>query len=183
VRKALQEADKWTTLTTEIEDLMDAGDLAAISAKLTAIQGSLKILSKVPDYEERVAHVESLKNRLEAMSSPRLVASLAAGDADRARLFAKLFSDMERGPQMLKYYRKCLRDRVLKMWPEAVGGSAALGGQEESLLEWAAVFFEGVEALAREQKSWFRSVFGPTEDSREHLVQVTLNDINFIYYF
>jgi len=52
VRKALQEADKWTTLTTEIEDIIDSSDLEQISNKLTQIQGSLKILSKVPDFQE-----------------------------------------------------------------------------------------------------------------------------------
>lgn len=36
--KALKEADNWTTLTTEIEDDLDGGDLQVVATKLTAIQ-------------------------------------------------------------------------------------------------------------------------------------------------
>ena len=35
---ALKEADNWTTLTTEIEDDLDGGDLQVVATKLTAIQ-------------------------------------------------------------------------------------------------------------------------------------------------
>ncbi len=55
VRSALQEADNWTTLSAEIEEALDGGDLAAIAGKLSGIQGSLKILSHVPDYDDRVS--------------------------------------------------------------------------------------------------------------------------------
>ena len=71
-KNALKEADNWTTLTNEIEDALDNGDLALISQKLNGIQGSLKILSHVPDFEDRVILVEGLKNRLEALASPQL---------------------------------------------------------------------------------------------------------------
>ena len=57
-KNALKEADNWTTLTNEIEDALDNGDLALISQKLNGIQGSLKILSHVPDFEDRVILVE-----------------------------------------------------------------------------------------------------------------------------
>ncbi len=103
--KALKEADNWTTLSTEIEDALDSGDLAVIAEKLTGIQASLKILSHVPDYEERVVLVEGMKNRLEAMASPQLVAAFNADDADKARFFVTIFGNMERDDQLLKYYR------------------------------------------------------------------------------
>ena len=69
-------------------------------------QSSLKILTHAPDYEERVIHVEGLKNRLEAMSSPHLVQAFNSNDLTRAQFFVKVFADMDRGLQLLKYYRK-----------------------------------------------------------------------------
>ena len=86
--KALKEADNWTTLTTEIEDVFDGStvstdgertrsgeiDLVLATTKLNGIQASLKILTHVKDYEDRVLHVEGLKNRLEALASPKLEA-------------------------------------------------------------------------------------------------------------
>ena len=65
----MKEADNWTTLTTEIEDVFDGSsnssdgdrsrsgdiDLVLATTKLTGIQASLKILTHVPDYEDRVS--------------------------------------------------------------------------------------------------------------------------------
>ena len=62
-RKALKEADNWTTLSTEIEDALDNGELEVIAEKLNGIQSSLKILSHVPDFEDRVSWKLSEKNR------------------------------------------------------------------------------------------------------------------------
>ena len=52
---------------------MDSGDFEAISSKLLALQSCLAILTHVPDYEERAAHLEGLKVRLEALASPHIV--------------------------------------------------------------------------------------------------------------
>ena len=118
-KNALKEADNWTTLTNEIEDALDNGDLALISQKLNGIQGSLKILSHVPDFEDRVILVEGLKNRLEALASPQLVSAFNSNNSERSKFFVKIFSDMERSQQLLKYYRKCVRARALKVSPES----------------------------------------------------------------
>ena len=187
--KALKEADNWTTLTTEIEDVFDGSaissgndhsksgdiDLVLATTKLAGIQASLKILTHVPDYEERVLHVEGLKNRLEALASPKLVAAFNGVDADSARFFVKMFSDMERSPQLLKYYRKCIRARLLKAWAELTNQYNVEGGpfisqdaNQDSLndtenrpllYECIQKFFAIVIACTTEQLSWFETVF------------------------
>lgn len=50
-------------------------DLALISSKLTSMQNSLAMLVDTPDYSEKCVHLEALKNRLEAMASPQIVAT------------------------------------------------------------------------------------------------------------
>lgn len=50
-------------------------DLAVISSKLTAMQNSLAMLVDTPDYSEKCVHLEALKNRLEALASPQIVAT------------------------------------------------------------------------------------------------------------
>ena len=188
--KALKEADNWTTLTTEIEDVFDGSsissegnhsrtgdiDLVLATTKLSGIQASLKILTHVPDYEDRVIHVEGLKNRLEALASPKLVAAFNSGDTDSARFFVKMFADMERLPQLLKYYRKCIRARLLKAWAELASQysvESAVFHQETSqditsdsnniksptLLECIKKFFAVVTACTKDQLSWFEIVF------------------------
>ena len=188
--KALKEADNWTTLTTEIEDVFDGSisssdgslsrsneiDLSLATTKLTGIQASLKILTHVPDYEDRVQHVEGLKNRLEALASPKLVAAFNGVDEESAKFFAKMFADMDRLPQLLKYYRKCIRARLLKAWAELVNKHHVIGGglyQKENqdirresdnipssnFQRCSHEFFSIIEACITEQLSWFDAVF------------------------
>jgi tetrahydromethanopterin S-methyltransferase subunit B len=51
-----------------------------IATKLIAMQQSLKILTDVPDYADRVNRLETLKNRLEALMSPTVVAAFNTQD-------------------------------------------------------------------------------------------------------
>lgn len=46
-----------------------------ISSKLAAMQGSLAMLVDTPDYSEKCVQLEALKNRLEALASPQIVAT------------------------------------------------------------------------------------------------------------
>ena len=50
-------------------------DFAVISSKLTSMQNSLAMLVDTPDYSEKCVHLEALKNRLEALASPQIVAT------------------------------------------------------------------------------------------------------------
>lgn len=102
------------------------------------MQNSLAMLVDTPDYSEKCVHLEALKNRLEALASPQIVATfncmsigkptLTLGfsfvtrarfqaevvigprgfcSADQAKLFVKVFTEIERMPQLLAYYYKC----------------------------------------------------------------------------
>ena len=56
-------------------------------------------------FQERVDHLESLRNRLEATLSPQLVAAFSSMDRDAAVRLVKIFRGMERDKQLTKYYR------------------------------------------------------------------------------
>lgn len=73
--EALQEADKWSTLSADIEETFKTQDFKVISSKLTSMQNSLAMLVDTPDYSDKCVHLEALKNRLEAMASPQIVAT------------------------------------------------------------------------------------------------------------
>ncbi|XP_006825808.2 conserved oligomeric Golgi complex subunit 7-like, partial [Saccoglossus kowalevskii] len=70
---ALKEADNWTTLMADIDDLFQSQDVHAIAKKLLAMQHSLSLLAHCGDYEERAQYLETLKNRLETLVSPQLI--------------------------------------------------------------------------------------------------------------
>lgn len=105
----------------------------------------------------QLMHVEGLKNRLEALASPELVASFNANNVEKSRFFVKAFKDMGRSPQLLKYYRKCLRARLLRLWSDVVreGDEGSFltndAAGPSSVLEWSRKFFSIVSATLKEQ--------------------------------
>ena len=58
-----------------------------ISAKLTGMQNSLMMLIDTPDYSEKCVHLEALKNRLEALASPQIVAAFTSQSVGECWLF------------------------------------------------------------------------------------------------
>ncbi len=64
------------------------------------------------------------------------------------RFFVRIFSGMERNGQLLKYYRKCLKARVLKSWERTVNEH-----QHETVLEWTKYFFAESESMVKDQVS------------------------------
>ena len=89
------------------------------------MQQSLKILTDVPDYADRVNRLETLKNRLEALISPTVVAAfnnqdvgecsktfarpnftsnVSLGFEDMARSFAQVFQSIDRAEQLEDLY-------------------------------------------------------------------------------
>jgi hypothetical protein len=108
--KALQEADNWVTLSAQIDDTFESKDtvqvrdkkddsnnhihfflIMQIATKLIAMQQSLKILTDVPDYADRVNRLETLKNRLEALMSPTVVAAFNTQDVGMNTHFPLVF--------------------------------------------------------------------------------------------
>lgn len=63
-------------------------DLAVISSKLTSMQNSLAMLVDTPDYSEKCVHLEALKNRLEALASPQIVATFNSMSVGKSVCFS-----------------------------------------------------------------------------------------------
>jgi hypothetical protein len=111
--KALQEADNWVTLSAQIDDTFESKDtvqvdplqilistiikknisfFVQIATKLIAMQQSLNILTDVPDYTDRVNRLETLKNRLEALISPTIIAAFNTQDVGMNKHLQLFFS-------------------------------------------------------------------------------------------
>ena len=73
---------------------------------------------------------------MEALASPQLVLAFNTNDKEKSKFFDQIFSDMNRSPQLLKYYRKCVRARALKAWSNIVEDN-----EQFTLLEWSKSYF------------------------------------------
>uniref|UniRef100_A0A1A7ZP81 Conserved oligomeric Golgi complex subunit 7 n=1 Tax=Nothobranchius furzeri TaxID=105023 RepID=A0A1A7ZP81_NOTFU len=150
--EALQEADKWSTLSADIEETFKTQDLAVISSKLTSMQNSLAMLVDTPDYSEKCVHLEALKNRLEAMASPQIVATFNSMSIEQAKLFVKVFTEIDRMPQLLAYYYKCHKGQLVGVWRD-------LSQTELALNQWLSEFYDTLLSTWHSQVQWSSQVF------------------------
>ncbi|KAK5613316.1 Golgi transport complex subunit 7 [Crenichthys baileyi] len=150
--EALQEADKWSTLSADIEEIFKTQDLEVISSKLTSMQNSLVMLVDTPDYSEKCVHLEALKNRLEAMASPQIVATFNSMSIDQAKLFVKVFTEIDRMPQLLAYYYKCHKGQLVGIWQD-------LSQSELSLNQQLSEFYDTLLSTWHAQVQWSSQVF------------------------
>ncbi|KAG9349861.1 hypothetical protein JZ751_026214 [Albula glossodonta] len=150
--EALQEADKWSTLSADIEETFKTQDLALISSKLTSMQSSLAMLVDTPDYSEKCVHLEALKNRLEALASPQIVATFNSQSLDQSKLFVKVFTEIDRMPQLLAYYFKCHKGQLVSVWQD-------LCQSELSLSRQLAEFYDTLLSTWHSQLQWSSQVF------------------------
>lgn len=150
--EALQEADKWSTLSADIEETFKTQDFKVISSKLTSMQNSLAMLVDTPDYSDKCVHLEALKNRLEAMASPQIVATFNSMSVDQAKLFVKVFTEIDRMPQLLAYYYKCHKGQLLSIWQD-------LSQSELNLNQQLSEFYDTLLSTWHGQIQWSSQVF------------------------
>lgn len=131
--KALREADNWTTLSADVEEVFESGDINTIATKLVGMQNSLEILADVPDYHQRCMRLESLKDRLEVMISPRLIAAFNTQSivSDVGLMYMKIFKDIKRLNTLQKHYHTFQKEQLLKQWKQTVESDP-----DETVMDW-----------------------------------------------
>ena len=145
---------------------MDTGDLEAISNKLIALQNCLTILTHVPDYEDRVAHLEGLKVRLEALLSPHLVSAFTQHNIGRkfknyisipfhtmklfilenSTKYSRMLKSLGRSKNLESYYHKCEQQQLQTAWRVNVEGTVMSGPPT-----WLTSFLNTLSSLISKQ--------------------------------
>eukprot|EP00051_Salpingoeca_urceolata_P029288 m.489477 g.489477 ORF g.489477 m.489477 type:complete len:730 (-) comp26803_c0_seq1:35-2224(-) len=154
---ALQEADNWTTLSTDIEAAFVSEDLAMIASTLLGMQRSLMVLSDVPDYEDRQRRVVMFQNKFEALISPRLLDAFTHRNLEVAKECRVMFADMDRLPQLCNYYYRSQKAPVFKAW-------AAGAESERPLTTWLPEFHDKLVGVANAEHAWTRDLFPDAEE-------------------
>ncbi|XP_067938360.1 conserved oligomeric Golgi complex subunit 7-like [Watersipora subatra] len=151
--EALQQADQWTVLSSEIEDVIQSGDADLLTAKLIAMQQSLRLLASVPDYDDRCQHLEALKNRLESLVSPNIITGLTSGSQESTRHYVEMFTSIHRFEQMQRYYEHFHKSLLSKSWAEHTQVP------DKTLPQSLALFYDTVMSTFHSQMSWCAGVF------------------------
>ncbi|XP_044180688.1 conserved oligomeric Golgi complex subunit 7-like [Acropora millepora] len=152
--RALQEADNWTVLSSDVDKVFESGDVKAIAAKLEGMHRSLTVLQDVPDYAQRRRLLEGLKNRLEALLSPKIVAAFNNHSLDDTKEYVKIFTNIERLDQLQSYYVRCHKAKLQKTWREV-----PTEDPNKSMLEWVSKFYDLILSTWHTEVSWCAQVF------------------------
>ncbi|OAD53599.1 Conserved oligomeric Golgi complex subunit 7, partial [Eufriesea mexicana] len=156
-KQGLHEADNWSVLATDVEEVFESGDVEAIANKLFSMQRSLAMLVNVIDYEDKKLQLEGLKNRLEAIASPKLVQAFTAANLEQSKVYVDIFNKMERLPQLLKYYHNCLKVSLAQEWRRTIEL-----GQDETVSYWLHTYYDKLLSNWNEQVKWCHQVFPNT---------------------
>ncbi|XP_022793390.1 conserved oligomeric Golgi complex subunit 7-like [Stylophora pistillata] len=152
--RALKEADNWTVLSSDVDKVFESGDVSAIAAKLEGMHKSLTVLQDVPDYAQRRRRLEGLKNRLEALLSPKIVAAFNNHSLDDTREYVKIFTNIERLDQLQNYYIRCHKTKLQKTWNEV-----RVEDPNRSMLEWLSTFYDVILSTWHTEVTWCGQVF------------------------
>ncbi|KAJ8667096.1 hypothetical protein QAD02_008758, partial [Eretmocerus hayati] len=152
--ESLKEADNWTALANDVEDVFESGEVEKIADKLFSMQKSLSMLANAPDYEDKKLQLEGLKNRLEAIASPKLVQAFTTASLEQSKLYVDIFMKMDRLPQLLKYYHNCQRASLALEWRKIIEFA-----QDENVSYWLRAYYDKLLSSWNEQVKWCSQVF------------------------
>ncbi|XP_012283850.1 conserved oligomeric Golgi complex subunit 7 isoform X2 [Orussus abietinus] len=153
-KQSLHEADNWTALANEVEEVFESGDVEKIASKLYSMQKSLSMLVNAIDYEDKKLQLEGLKNRLEALVSPQLVQAFTAANIEQSKMYVIIFGKMDRMPQLVKYYHNCLKVSLSQEWRRVIELS-----QDEDITYWLCTFYDKLLSAWHNQVKWCSQVF------------------------
>ncbi|CAL1543486.1 unnamed protein product [Lymnaea stagnalis] len=167
---ALKEADNWTTLSADMDEVFQSQNIDDITTKLCGMQQSLLMLVDTPDYVDKCQHLENLKNRLEAMLSPQLISAFNSQSLEQTQRYVKIFESIERLPQLIKYYHKCHKNNLLQTWKTAWDAN-----QTKTVLS---DLYDLLLSTWHTQVKWSSQVFPDPVNIVLDLLSQTLNALN-----
>ncbi|EDV28101.1 uncharacterized protein TRIADDRAFT_53345 [Trichoplax adhaerens] len=136
----IQEADNWSVLVSDVDGICKRGDIDA------------EVLNYLPDYEKRKQTLEKLKDKLEALVSPKLIAAFNDHDIEATRDYVRIFQDIYRMNFLERYYNHCRKSVLQDAW-------SALIREDMETLPMFEEFYDLVLSSWHAEVSWCVQIF------------------------
>lgn len=153
VSNSLNEADNWSNLETEVNELFKEGCLQKVATKIIGMQKGLVLLETTPGNKERVDTLETFKNKLEALSSPTIVQAFNEHNIEDAKYYVRLFAEINRSTQINIYYFNFLKTSLTMTWRDVQVREA------ESIVSFLTVYYTHVLIVWNREIYWCEQVF------------------------
>eukprot|EP00833_Pecoramyces_ruminatium_P000222 jgi/Orpsp1_1/1174254/evm.model.c7180000049411.1 len=115
-RKLLKEAENWSNLSSEMDDLFNNKEYDRAAVTLEDAQNSLSLLKNSSDYEEKHELLRKYLNRLEAELSPLLLQTIKSKDIQNLRKYQKIFKKINREKEFYNCYFRNVKQEILEYW-------------------------------------------------------------------
>jgi hypothetical protein len=115
-RKLLKEAENWSNLSSEMDDLFNNKEYERAAVTLEDAQNSLTLLKNSSDYEEKHELLRKYLNRLEAELSPLLLQTIKSKDIKNLRKYQKIFKKINREKEFYNCYFRNVKQEILEYW-------------------------------------------------------------------
>ncbi|PAA92479.1 hypothetical protein BOX15_Mlig033534g4, partial [Macrostomum lignano] len=129
---ALREADNWTSLSANLDDLLDSDDLAGIADRLAQLAQSLSMLDSSPDYASRQQQLESWRNQFEAQLAVHVYRAFAGRDTGECARLVGLLARIGRPAAANTHYQRWLTGHLADVWSAAAASAAGSAKQDDS---------------------------------------------------
>ncbi|KAJ3407285.1 hypothetical protein HDU80_009182 [Chytriomyces hyalinus] len=181
-RNALQEAENWNSLTSELDEIFANSDFTKAGSRLAEASRSLALLQGTPDYEEKRSLLFTLQNQLESAVVNDLVLALKVHDLDRVKRLRIVFEHIQRSNEFSACFYKTVKAPLLKKWLElnqdlAKANSSSLGKQAVPFTNIWKQFLNETLNSYRSEVRWIEEIFPNVVQTFMKLIQQTFNSL------
>ncbi|ORY44369.1 hypothetical protein BCR33DRAFT_850492 [Rhizoclosmatium globosum] len=163
-REALQEAENWNSLTTELETIFAAQDYSKAGLRLAEASAPSRSL------------LHSLQNQLETAVGPALMDAFKSHDLEKVKEYRLVFDQIQRSPEFIAYYFKTAKAPLLSYWKKL---NDEIDMEDASgFLKGLQLFFDQFLVVFRQELSWSEHLFsGNSAANMIKLVHQTFNSL------
>lgn len=118
--KELKQADNWTALTRDLDQLIYSQDPREISQRISEMNKCISLLTKEgksneSDYERKLL-VESLQNELEGSIAPNFIQAISSHNIQSCITFSQLLTQADRESSIIDFYVRTNREVLQQQW-------------------------------------------------------------------
>eukprot|EP00474_Spongospora_subterranea_P003000 CRZ03458.1 hypothetical protein [Spongospora subterranea] len=158
--KLVAEVQNWKHHLRMIDVLFDSREFEKIAVEIEAMQSSLQLLEKVPDFERRQSELDELRTRLEAICCPHLLNAIQNLDLENLSSFRRIFSKIGRSDAVRELYFGSRTDWLT----EAAETSQ---GKMDEFPIWLPEYFDKIDRMMAQE----------TQILLSHITEVSVEDL------
>jgi len=172
VSNTMQEVHSWNARLDTIESVFETHDITQIGKEVAALHKSSEAFDGLSDFKERIEKLNALKDRVEVVANPHLLAAMDDQDDGKIAQMVALFASIDRRSRVRDYFLRSRLEKVVALTqkyqersdPEAVSPNTKKE-EDSEMIEWLPLLLKEIITLVRSDVKWAGNAFGATDPS------------------